>query len=102
MPTFLPSHVRLLDASRSSHDSPIDKLAYELVSTLQLRRGDLVLCVAGDVLPTDGVAVEADGLAIDGTDGADSSIRMSGGTALRAGARITAGYLVARLSGPPR
>lgn len=94
----LPSHVRLLDASRAGDQEPVDKLAFEIALASSLRRGDLVLCVEGDTVPTDGVVVE----------GRASLALLSGGApepeahehlSVRRGCRLASGYLVVRVTG---
>jgi high-affinity K+ transport system ATPase subunit B len=89
------THVRLLDASLPGHEGAIDKLAFEVVMVRSLRRGDLVLCARGDIVPADGVIVE--GVASFAADGGEawtgSSLRVARGL------ELTSGYLVVRLDG---
>jgi K+-transporting ATPase ATPase B chain len=49
--TSTPTHVKRLEI-------PGDRLSAELTLTTRLRRGDLVLCVPGDVVPSDSELVE--------------------------------------------
>ena len=93
----LPSHVRLLDASRSDDFDPVDRLAFEIALASSLRRGDLVLCVAGDTVPTDGVVVEGRAsLSIVSENHADAETceRLR----VRRGSRLASGYLVVRVT----
>ena len=92
----LPSHVRLLDASRDDGEDPIDLLAFEIVRVSSLRRGDLVLCTPGDIVPGDGVVVEGSAtLAVDESNGGI----VDGGCAVRRGMTVLNGHLVVRIAG---
>jgi K+-transporting ATPase ATPase B chain len=92
----LPSHVRLLDASRDDGEDPIDLLAFEIVRVSSLRRGDLVLCTPGDVVPGDGVVVE--GSATLSADETRAAI-IDGGCAVRRGMTVLRGHVVIRIAG---
>lgn len=92
-----PSHVRRLDASDARGEGTIDKLAFEIVRTSSLNEGDFVLCVAGDVIPIDGVVVEGRAVFDGGRarDAAAGHIVVPGaGCRVSEGMRLTAGYLV--------
>lgn len=52
------THVRRLDASDDRADCTIDKLAFEIMLVASVRAGDLLLFVAGEMIPTDGRVVE--------------------------------------------
>lgn len=86
----LPSHVRLLDASRD-HEDPIDLLAFEIVRVSSLRHGDLVLCTPGDVVPGDGVVVEGSA-----TLTADEVV--DDGCIVQRGLTVLRGHLVVRIT----
>ena len=74
-----PTHVRLLDASRTEPPEPIDRLAYEVRLAASLRPGDLILCTAGEVIPADATVVDGSGTLI--------------------GRCVVAGWLVLRIAG---
>ena len=84
----MSTHVRLLDASETGSEGPIDKLAFELVLATRLKPGDLVLCTAGDVIPVDGVVIERGGTATITNDG----------PLVRRGMRLASGYIILRVA----
>jgi cation transport ATPase len=86
----LPSHVRLLDASRDTEDA-IDLLAFEIVRVSSLRRGDLVLCTPGDIVP--------DGVVVEGAATLTADEVVDGGCEVRGGLMVLRGHLVVRISG---
>jgi K+-transporting ATPase ATPase B chain len=77
----------------------------EVVSASMLRRGDLVLCLPGDVIPGDGDVIEGvasvDESAITGESA--PVIRESGGdrSAVTGGTRVLSDYLVIRITANP-
>jgi len=77
----------------------------ELVSAQDIRRGELVICVAGDVIPGDGEVVDGvasvDESAITGESA--PVIRESGGdrSAVTGGTRVLSDYLVIRITANP-
>ena len=89
----------------SPGNGPIDRSRYEEVPAEQLRRGDLVVCLPGDVIPGDGEV-------IDGVASVDESaitgesapvIRESGGdrSAVTGGTRVLSDYIVVRVTANP-
>lgn len=101
-PPMLPTpYVRRLDASDDDASS-IDVLAFEIVRTESLGRGDLVLCTDGDVTPVGGVVV--DGRAeVEVTPAwagrAPQRAFSARGLRVSAGTRVAAGHLVIRVDG---
>jgi K+-transporting ATPase ATPase B chain len=98
------THAKRLDAS-DDRTAPIDKLAFELTPAPSLRRGDLVLCTPGDVIPSDGEV-------IDGVASVDESaitgesapvIRESGGdrSAVTGGTKVLSDYLIIKITANP-
>jgi K+-transporting ATPase ATPase B chain len=98
------THAKRLDAS-DDRTVPVDKLAFELVPAPSLRRGDLVLCTPGDVIPSDGEVSEGvasvDESAITGESA--PVIRESGGdrSAVTGGTKVLSDYLVIRITANP-
>jgi cation transport ATPase len=96
-----PSHVRRLDTRDPDDDGPIEKFGFDLVLPTSLAPGDLVLCAAGDMIPTDGVIVE--GFASlrrdldESSEGHVSSMLVGPGDCAVAGSRLDAGYIVLRV-----
>ena len=84
----LPTHVRRLEI-------PGDRWSIELTLAASLRHGDSILCVAGDVVPCDGMVV--DGSAIVETGG-DASRLLVAGSSVSAGARVVTNFLVVRIA----
>jgi K+-transporting ATPase ATPase B chain len=84
---------------------PGDRSKTETVSAPALRRGDLVLCLPGDVIPSDGEVVEGvasvDESAITGESA--PVVRESGGdrSAVTGGTKVLSDYLVIRISANP-
>jgi K+-transporting ATPase ATPase B chain len=82
-----------------------DPTRAESVPAAQLRRGDLVLCVPGDVIPGDGEVVEGvasvDESAITGESA--PVVRESGGdrSAVTGGTRVLSDYIVVRITANP-
>jgi potassium-transporting ATPase ATP-binding subunit len=83
----------------------IDRARFEEVNAEQLRRGDLVLCLPGDVIPGDGEV-------IDGVASVDESaitgesapvIRESGGdrSAVTGGTKVLSDYIVVKITANP-
>jgi len=83
----------------------VDRSRYQEVPAEQLRRGDLVVCLPGDVIPGDGEV-------IDGVASVDESaitgesapvIRESGGdrSAVTGGTRVLSDYIVVRVTANP-
>ncbi|MEP6729397.1 MAG: potassium-transporting ATPase subunit KdpB [bacterium] len=85
--------------------APSDRSKTETVSAPVLRRGDLVLCLPGDVIPSDGEVVEGvasvDESAITGESA--PVVRESGGdrSAVTGGTKVLSDYLVIRISANP-
>jgi K+-transporting ATPase ATPase B chain len=84
---------------------PRDREHTEIVAAPDLRRGDLVLCLPGDVIPSDGEVVEGvasvDESAITGESA--PVVRESGGdrSAVTGGTKVLSDYLVIRISANP-
>ena len=83
----------------------IDRTRYEEVSAEQLRRGQLVVCIPGDVIPGDGEVVEGvasvDESAITGESA--PVIRESGGdrSAVTGGTKVLSDHIVVRITANP-
>jgi len=83
----------------------IDRSRYQEVPAEQLRRGDLVVCLPGDVIPGDGEVVDGvasvDESAITGESA--PVIRESGGdrSAVTGGTRVLSDYIVVRVTANP-
>ncbi|HEY5062613.1 MAG TPA: potassium-transporting ATPase subunit KdpB [Gemmatimonadaceae bacterium] len=98
------THAKRLDAS-DDLEAEIDKLAFELVPAPSLRRGDLVLCTPGDVIPSDGEVAEGvasvDESAITGESA--PVIRESGGdrSAVTGGTKVLSDFLIIRITANP-
>jgi len=97
---------------RARKDTPAKKLSkpkygsrYEMVSATTLRKGDVVLIEAGDLIPMDGEVIEGvasvDESAITGESA--PVIRESGGdrSAVTGGTRVLSDWLVVRISSNP-
>jgi len=101
--TRTQTHAKRLDASDLGGEP--DKLEFELVPATNLRRGDLVLCTPGDVIPSDGEVVDGvasvDESAITGESA--PVIRESGGdrSAVTGGTKVLSDYLVISISANP-
>ena len=86
-------------------EDPADHLSSQLVRSDSLRRGDVVLCTPGDVIPSDGDVIEGvasvDESAITGESA--PVIRESGGdrSAVTGGTRVLSDYLVIRIEANP-
>jgi potassium-transporting ATPase ATP-binding subunit len=86
-------------------EDPTDHLSAELVRADSLRRGDVVICTPGDVIPSDGEVIEGvasvDESAITGESA--PVIRESGGdrSAVTGGTKVLSDYLVIRISTNP-
>ncbi|MDB4874848.1 MAG: kdpB [Gemmatimonadetes bacterium] len=99
------THARRLDASDLGHAGEIDKLAFEMVIASSLRKGDLVLCTPGDVIPSDGEVAQGvasvDESAITGESA--PVIRESGGdrSAVTGGTKVLSDYLIIRITANP-
>jgi K+-transporting ATPase ATPase B chain len=89
----------------SAGNGRVDRSRYEDVSAERLRKGDLVLCLPGDIIPGDGEV-------IDGVASVDESaitgesapvIRESGGdrSAVTGGTRVLSDYIVIRITANP-
>ncbi len=82
-----------------------DRSQYDEVNAEQLRRGDLVLCLPGDVIPGDGEVVEGvasvDESAITGESA--PVIRESGGdrSAVTGGTKVLSDFIVVRITANP-
>ena len=82
-----------------------DHTKREIVAAPELRRGDLVLCLPGDVIPSDGEVVDGvasvDESAITGESA--PVVRESGGdrSAVTGGTKVLSDYLVIRISANP-
>jgi potassium-transporting ATPase ATP-binding subunit len=89
----------------SSANGHFDRERYEEVNAETLRRGDLVLCLPGDIIPGDGEVVEGvasvDESAITGESA--PVIRESGGdrSAVTGGTRVLSDYIVVRITANP-
>jgi K+-transporting ATPase ATPase B chain len=102
------THAKRLDASDEQSAGrvvEVDKLAFELILASSLRRGDLVLCTPGDVIPSDGEVAEGvasvDESAITGESA--PVIRESGGdrSAVTGGTKVLSDYLIVRITANP-
>ena len=86
-------------------DRRIDRSQYEEVSAERLRKGDLVVCLPGDVIPGDGEVIEGvasvDESAITGESA--PVIRESGGdrSAVTGGTKVLSDYIVVRVTANP-
>jgi K+-transporting ATPase ATPase B chain len=84
---------------------PKDHLVFDMVKVTELRKGDVVLCAAGDTIPADGEAIEGvasvDESAITGESA--PVIRESGGdrSAVTGGTRVISDWLVVRVTANP-
>jgi potassium-transporting ATPase ATP-binding subunit len=82
-----------------------DRVAFEVVSATTLRKGNLVVCYSGDVIPSDGEVVEGvasvDESAITGESA--PVVRESGGdrSAVTGGTRVLSDWLVIRITQNP-
>ena len=85
--------------------TPGDRNNTQVVAAPDLRRGDLVLCLPGDVIPSDGEVVDGvasvDESAITGESA--PVVRESGGdrSAVTGGTKVLSDYLVIRISANP-
>ncbi|MBC8091837.1 MAG: potassium-transporting ATPase subunit KdpB, partial [Pseudonocardia sp.] len=85
--------------------APGDRTKTDVVSAPELRRGDLVLCLPGDVIPSDGEVVDGvasvDESAITGESA--PVVRESGGdrSAVTGGTKVLSDYLVIKISANP-
>ena len=101
--TRTQTQAKRLDASDSG--GPIDHLEFEAVPAPSLRRGDLILCTAGDVIASDGEVIEGvasvDESAITGESA--PVIRESGGerSAVTGGTRVLSDWIVIRVTTNP-
>jgi K+-transporting ATPase ATPase B chain len=101
--TRTQTHAKRLDASDIG-GAP-DRLAFELEPATSLRRGDLVLCTPGDVIPSDGEVVEGvasvDESAITGESA--PVIRESGGdrSAVTGGTKVLSDFLIIKVTTNP-
>jgi K+-transporting ATPase ATPase B chain len=97
------THAKRLDAS-DTHTKP-ELLEHELVPATSLRKGDLVLCTPGDVIPSDGEVFQGvasvDESAITGESA--PVIRESGGdrSAVTGGTKVLSDYLIVRITANP-
>lgn len=97
------THAKRLDASDIGGAPNI--LEHELVPATSLRKGDLVLCTPGDVIPSDGEVVQGvasvDEAAITGESA--PVIRESGGdrSAVTGGTKVLSDYLIIRITANP-
>ncbi|MHB8838344.1 MAG: potassium-transporting ATPase subunit KdpB [Gemmatimonadaceae bacterium] len=89
----------------TSHDGKFEQRGAVAVDAAQLRRGDVVLCLPGDMIPGDGDVVEGvasvDESAITGESA--PVIRESGGdrSAVTGGTKVLSDYLVIRITANP-
>jgi K+-transporting ATPase, B subunit len=89
----------------SPNGGRLDRTKYEDVNAERLRRGDVVVCVPGDVIPGDGEVIEGvasvDESAITGESA--PVIRESGGdrSAVTGGTRVLSDYIVVRITANP-
>jgi potassium-transporting ATPase ATP-binding subunit len=101
--TRTQTHAKRLDASDIG--GPPDRLSFELAPATSLRRGDLVLCTPGDVIPSDGEVAEGvasvDESAITGESA--PVIRESGGdrSAVTGGTKVLSDFLIIRVTANP-
>jgi len=85
--------------------NPRDRTTFESVSGAKLRRGDVVLCMPGDMIPGDGEVIEGvasvDESAITGESA--PVIRESGGdrSAVTGGTKVLSDFLVIRITANP-
>ncbi|BAH39933.1 MAG TPA: K(+)-transporting ATPase subunit B [Gemmatimonas aurantiaca] len=99
------SDVQAKQLDASDGDGDIDIKAFELVSANALRRGALVVCFPGDVIPSDGEVIigvaSVDESAITGESA--PVIRESGGdrSAVTGGTKVLSDYLVIRIGANP-
>ncbi len=103
--TRTQTHAKRLDASDLGYEGEIDKLAFEIAIASSLRKGDLVLCTPGDVIPSDGEVAQGvasvDESAITGESA--PVIRESGGdrSAVTGGTKVLSDYLIIRITANP-
>jgi K+-transporting ATPase ATPase B chain len=96
---------RRLAAPSTGRDTHIDRTRFDEVNAEQLRRGDLVLCLPGDIIPGDGEVIEGvasvDESAITGESA--PVIRESGGdrSAVTGGTKVLSDYIVVRITANP-
>jgi K+-transporting ATPase ATPase B chain len=89
----------------SAGNGHVDRSRFEPVNAEQLRRGDLVVCLPGDVIPGDGEVIEGvasvDESAITGESA--PVIRESGGdrSAVTGGTKVLSDYIVVRVTANP-
>ena len=97
------THAKRLDASDTNKKPEL--LEHELVPATSLRKGDLVLCTPGDVIPSDGEVFQGvasvDESAITGESA--PVIRESGGdrSAVTGGTKVLSDYLIIRITANP-
>ncbi|MEP6833978.1 MAG: potassium-transporting ATPase subunit KdpB [Gemmatimonas sp.] len=97
------THAKRLDASDTGGAPQI--LEHEMVPATSLRKGDLVLCTPGDIVPSDGEVVQGvasvDESAITGESA--PVIRESGGdrSAVTGGTKVLSDFLVIRITANP-
>jgi K+-transporting ATPase ATPase B chain len=90
---------------RTTVESDLDMMAHARVAATDLRKGDLVVCTPGDVIPADGEVVRGvasvDESAITGESA--PVIRESGGdrSAVTGGTRVLSDFLVIRVTANP-
>lgn len=84
----LPTHVRRLEI-------PDDRWSIELTLATSLRHGDSILCVAGDVIPSDGVVTDGSAIVV---TGGDESWLLEVGSPVSAGMRLVTNFLVVRIA----
>jgi len=90
---------------RPSGNGQLDRSRYEEVSAEQLHRGELVVCLPGDVIPGDGEVIEGvasvDESAITGESA--PVIRESGGdrSAVTGGTKVLSDYIVVKITANP-
>jgi high-affinity K+ transport system ATPase subunit B len=86
----LPTHVRWLEI-------PGDRWSIELTLVARLRHGDSILCVAGEIIPTDGVVVDGSAL-VEGE--VDTCRLLAVGSPISTGARVLTNFVVVRVALP--
>ncbi|MBC8088809.1 MAG: potassium-transporting ATPase subunit KdpB [Phycisphaerae bacterium] len=97
------AHAKRLDASETG--AAVNITEHEIIQATSLRKGDLVLCTPGDVIPSDGEVVQGvasvDESAITGESA--PVIRESGGdrSAVTGGTKVLSDFLVIRITANP-
>jgi K+-transporting ATPase ATPase B chain len=94
-----------MDITAKKMSTPNHGTAFEVVASLALRRGDVVLVDAGDIIPVDGEVIEGVATVDESAITGESApvIRESGGdrSAVTGGTKVLSDWLVIRLTAEP-